>query len=97
MRCVYVMVFQLVLTFFTARCYSGATTLSMTTLSIMTCSSIKGLLVTISINDIQHKTLWTECHFVECHNFFVVMLNVVMLSVVMLKVVAPGLQVSLEK
>ena len=59
MRCVYVMVFQLVLTFFTARSYSGATTFSMTTLGIMTLS-IKGLLVTISVNDIQHITLWIE-------------------------------------
>ncbi len=34
--------------------YRGATTFSMTTLSIMTLS-IKGLFVTLSINDIQHK------------------------------------------
>ncbi len=39
--------------------FSGATTFSITTLSIMTFSimtlSLKGLLATLSINDIEHK------------------------------------------
>jgi len=68
----------------------GATTLSITTLSIM------GLVKTLSI-DIQHNSI--ECHYPECRDYLnvilsVVMLNVIMLSVdrlnvVMLSVVAP--------
>jgi len=52
-----------------------------TTISIMT-FSMKGLLVTLSIN-------WIECHYAECRNLFIVMLIVITLNVVLLNVVAP--------
>jgi hypothetical protein len=74
--------------------FYGATTLSITTFSIMTLStttlSIMGLVTTLSI-DIQNNS---KCHYAECRDYLnvmlsVVRLNVVMLNVVMLSVVAP--------
>ncbi len=52
--------------------------------------SIMDLIVKLSINDTQHKTLSisVECHSAECH-IFIVIVNVIMLSVFMLNVVAP--------
>jgi hypothetical protein len=71
----------------------GAMTFSITTLSTMTLS-IKGLFVTLSINDIQHKrhSACQKCHYAEylyaeCQNFLIVMMNVIILSVIMLNVV----------
>jgi hypothetical protein len=69
--------------------YHGATTLSITTLSIM------GLVTTVSINDsidIRHNSI--ECHYAEWREYLNVMLSVVRLkvfklNVVMLNVVAP--------
>ncbi len=52
---------------------NGATTLSITTFSIMTLS-IRGLHVTLSITML--------CHYAEYRILFIIMLNVVMLSVV---------------
>ncbi len=57
---------------------SGATTLSITTLSIM------GLVTTLSM-DIQLNSI--ECHYAEFHAYLNIMLSVVMLIVVMLSVV----------
>ncbi len=66
----------------------GATTFSITTLSI------KGLFVTLSINDIQRKrhSAYQKCHYAKCLyakccHFLIAILNVIMLSVVMLSVV----------
>jgi hypothetical protein len=67
----------------------GATTFSITTLSIR------------AICDTQHKhhlaettlgrtTICIERHYAQCRNLFIVMLNVIMLSVVILNVLAPG-------
>ncbi len=61
--------------------FSGVTTFSIMTLCI------KGLLVTLSINDTNHNNI--ECHYAECRDLFFVTLNVIMLSVIMLNVVAP--------
>jgi hypothetical protein len=88
------------------RVHLGTTTLSITTISIMTVSimtlSTKGVFVTLSINDTQHKRQSAKSSSVIMLNvvilsvtFFidvlsVVMLSVVMLSVVMLSVVAPS-------
>jgi hypothetical protein len=57
----------------------GAMTDWITTLSIMT----------LSINDIQHRRhwAWRNCHYAECHDFLVVMVNVIMLSVIILSVI----------
>jgi hypothetical protein len=63
----------------------GATTFSITTLSIR------------AICDTQHErhlaettlgitTVYIECHYAQCGNLFIVMLNDIMLSVVMLNV-----------
>jgi hypothetical protein len=62
--------------------------------------SIKGLLVTFRINDIQQKNTldplqlvsqfvhcYAECHCAEFRNLFIVMLNVIALNVVVLGVV----------
>ncbi len=57
----------------------GATTFSITTLSIM------GLVTTLSISDTQHNSI--ECHYAECRDYLNVMLSVVMLSVIMLNVI----------
>ncbi len=56
----------------------GATTLSITTLSMM------GLVTTLSI-DTQHNSI--EGHHAECRDYLNVMLSVVMLSVARLNVV----------
>ncbi len=62
--------------------------------------NIKGLFVTLSINDIQHKTLsikdidtqLKKCHYAvcphaECRDFLIFMLSNVMLSVIILSVI----------
>jgi hypothetical protein len=56
--------------------------------------SIKGLYVTLSINDTQHNNVlpYAECRYAECHILFIVMLSINMLNAVMLSVVAPFLQ-----
>jgi hypothetical protein len=48
--------------------------------------SIKGLYVTLSINNIEHKYAlrYAECHYALSHILFIVMLSAVMLSVIML-------------
>ncbi len=51
--------------------------------------SIKGLFVTLSINDTQHETICIECHYADSRDLFIVMLNIIMLIVIMLNVVAP--------
>jgi hypothetical protein len=78
------------------------TALSMTTLSITTFSmmilSIKGLYVTLSINNTKSITdtqlnnalHFDECHYAECH-VFIVMFSVIKVTVVMLSVLAPFL------
>jgi hypothetical protein len=68
--------------------FPGTTTFSITTFS-RTTLNIKGLFVTLSINDIQHKrhSALQKCHYAEFCYFLTVMLNVNMLSVVMLSVV----------
>jgi len=73
------------------------------TFGIMTLST-KGLFLTLSINDIQHKRhfAYQKCHYAqclyaECHNLLIVMLNIVMVSVVMLNVVVPFKQVLKKK
>jgi hypothetical protein len=72
------------LTTLLARSSNDATTFSITTLST------KGLFVTLSINEIQHKRhLDTECLYAVFRNFLLVMLSVIMLSVIILSVVAP--------
>jgi hypothetical protein len=66
--------------------FSGAMTFSIMTLSK------KDLFVTLSINDIQHKShseKHSVCHYAECRDLCIIMLNVTMLSVVMPNVVAP--------
>jgi hypothetical protein len=76
------------------RIQNGATTFSMTTLSIATPSimrlSIKGLFVTHSIKDFQHRWRCIECHYAEFCNLFIVMLNAIMLNVIMLNVIMPN-------
>jgi len=57
---------------------NGATTFSITTLSI------NGLFVTLSIT-----IVYIQCHFAECRDLFIVTLNVITLSYVMLNVVSP--------
>jgi hypothetical protein len=73
----------------------GATTLSIMTLSITTFSimtfsimtlRIKGLYVTLSISDSEHRRHSEQCSAIMLN---CVMLNVVMLSAVMLSVMAP--------
>jgi hypothetical protein len=69
------------------------TTFSITTLSI------KGISMTLRINDSVSTTLsltklsikcpYAGCRFAECRILFILMLNVIMLSVVMLSVVMP--------
>jgi hypothetical protein len=63
--------------------------------------STKALIVTISINDTQRKTLCIMYHYAVCHNLlyyaechyaefhYDIMMNVVILTVVMLTVVVP--------
>jgi hypothetical protein len=66
--------------------YQGAITLSIVTLSIKT-YSIKGLFVTLSINDTHITAL---CHDGDSGILFIVILpSVILLNVVMLSVVAP--------
>jgi hypothetical protein len=73
------------------------TILNIIKFSIMT-SSIKGLFVTLIINDIQYimklsimvldiEYCYNECRYADCHDLFMIVLNVIMLSVVMLGVV----------
>jgi hypothetical protein len=64
-------------------------TLSIMTFSIMSLS-IKGLLVTLSINDIQHKFNIDRVPLccAEYRSFLIHMLNVIMLSVASLNVLA---------
>ncbi len=59
-------------------------TLSRTAFNITTLS-IKGLFVTLSIND--GITHYIEFHYAECRDLCIVMLSVVMLSVIMVSVV----------
>jgi hypothetical protein len=64
----------------------GATTLSITTLSIM------GQVTTLSINDTQHNSIeghYAECRYVECRDYLNVAMDVDRQNVVMLSVVAP--------
>jgi hypothetical protein len=57
---------------------TGATTLSITTFSIMTLG-IRGLHVTLSTTA---HSVTMLCHYAECRILFIITLNVVMLSVV---------------
>jgi hypothetical protein len=65
--------------------------------------SIKGLYLTLSKSDTQHKqhsVFRMLCHYAECRAIFIILLNVympdvVMLSVIMLCVMAPIKQPSL--
>jgi hypothetical protein len=73
----------------------GKTTLSIMTIGITTLS-IKGLFMTLSINDTRrnHALHYAEYRYAECHILFtvmlsVLMLNVIMMSIIMLSVVAP--------
>jgi hypothetical protein len=73
-----------------ARSSSDATTFSITTLST------KGLFVTLSINEIQHKrhSAQQNSHYAEClyavfRNFLLVVLSVIMLSVIILSALVP--------
>jgi len=63
--------------------------LSITTLSLMTFRlttvSIKGLFVTLRVNDTQHNC--THCLYAECQVSFIVMLNFIRPSVIMLNAV----------
>jgi hypothetical protein len=72
---------------------SGYTLVGAMTFSIMTLS-IKGLFLTLSISDAQHKRNSAyqkcqlfECLYAECRNLLIVVLSVIILSVVMLNVV----------
>ncbi len=49
--------------------------------------SIKGLFVTISINNNQHETLCIECSYAECHILFLIILSALLQNVIMLSVV----------
>jgi hypothetical protein len=71
---------------------NGATTLSITTFSLTTLS-IKGLYVTLGINDTHSITMlchYAKCRDAQCQILFVILLNVIVLSVVILNVVAPS-------
>ncbi len=50
---------------------------------------MKGLLVTLSINDTQRirHSAGQICHYAKCHVLFIVIMNFIMLSVIMLDIV----------
>ncbi len=52
--------------------------------------SIKGLFVTLSMNDTEHDNAqnYAHCHYARTRVLFIAMLNVIILSFVMLNVVA---------
>jgi hypothetical protein len=67
---------------------SGAMAFGTMTLSIII-FSIKGLFMTFSINDSQHKTLFKGPFFPEYRDLFIVTLNAILLYVDLLNVAAP--------
>jgi hypothetical protein len=76
---------------FSLRRWQGATTLSITTFSILT-PSINGFLhVTLSIKDTElyYALHNAECRCAECRILFIVILSDIILKVIMLSVVAP--------